>query len=431
MTPATHACNARTLQIAELLAIKCPAGDYFSVVNKCKKCSLGTWSAAGSTTCQSCPAGQYSDDRLSCKDCPAGEYSESCWKKCKSCGKGKVSKAKSSTCTVCQAGQYADRHSNICRPCLTGTYSHGSVNECKQCPRGSYSGAGEKECHTCIPGQHFNTTRLLCADCLPSFYSPRPDIPCTKCAPEKYSGLAETTCRKCPRRTKVNPDQTGCASTTPTPTHYRTPAPTRATPAPSHYLTPAPTAEPSLRTEPPVSCVFGDYFNALLGKCVECTEGDAYSGTCTMKCSKGYAPFNNHPCRPCVVNTYNPSATEASNGNCIDCPLTMVVTDERTKCVYCEPSFYRQAYPVYPYYQRSQPAECLKCAEGTYSGFQDTGCHDCPPGFGVNAEQTGCQPADSNSPTPAPTPETLMESAVRARKSVTVVPQVPLEQVQR
>ena len=133
---------------------------------------------------------------------------------------------------------------------------------------------------------------------------------------------------------------------------------------------------------PTPACAIGEFFYADQGKCVACTMELMIAGKC--KCGKGEeASFS--PCRACPMNRYKPEGEVY----CIDCAFPMVVTDTRSKCVYCEPSFYRQEY-------ETSSAECLKCPEGLYSGLQDTGCHACPGGTTVNADKTGC----TTGPTP-------------------------------
>ena len=278
------------------------------------------------------------------------------------------------------------------------------VHPCRKCVVNTYVPEGERFCKDCPLTMVVTDERTKCVYCEPSFFRQAYQVnpyyqysqpaECLKCAEGTYSGFQDTGCRECPLGTKVNANQTGCViippppPATPAPTRYITPAPTHnrtpaPTPAPTHSRTPAPTP---LRTEPPVICEFGYYL--YNGKCELCTRELAMAGNCTMKCDKGQGPIWIHPCIKCPVNLYVPEGERF----CKDCPLTMVVTDERTKCVYCEPSFFRQAYPVNPWHERSKPAECLKCALGTYSGFQDTGCHKCPLGTKANANQTGCVP---------------------------------------
>ena len=256
-----------------------------------------------------------------------------------------VSQPKASACTICPAGQYADQKNNVCRHCSSGTYSLGLVDVCTKCPTGSYSGTGETNCHKCRAGQTFDYQHKYCANCHPSFYSPNPNTPCRKCPAGQYSGSGNTSCKKCPHGTHVNPDQTGCVAPTPHPT-----------PAPTPHPTPDPTPHPTpVQTTPPVPALV-----------------------------------------PCPMNTYSSTGF----GLCDQCESPKVVTDERTKCVYCQPSFYRQQS------ENGMATECKKCPAGKISIGSGDICYDCSLGNEANAEQTDCIPIPPP-PTPAPTPENI------------------------
>ena len=85
--------------------IPCPAGTYLSG-NECKLCPRGTFSRGGSTSCESCPPGQYSEvtgdmDNRNCKTCPAGYACPGGTDK-QACPYGTWAPAGSASCRDCQ-----------------------------------------------------------------------------------------------------------------------------------------------------------------------------------------------------------------------------------------------------------------------------------------------------------------------------------------
>jgi Tyrosine-protein kinase ephrin type A/B receptor-like len=339
--------NLLIFRTTDLPVTKCEAGYYSSVNdNSCKQCPTGTISAAGSNSCTICPAGQFEFRHLVCRDCRAGKYSEAKADKCIPCGVGKVSSAKAPACTDCKAGEYASHVDNKCKICPKNTFSAGLADSCTPCAAGSYSTPGGSQCHACVPGQYVDPV-LKCVDCSPSYYSTNPNMVCKKCPPGRYSDGKAKSCRQCANGLIVNPAQTGCGKPTQMPIS-------------------------SPPTEP----------------CKPGTELDyTGNGYVCKDCMPGYAPYTSaHPCWKCRAGTYAPKAGSAS---CTICPAPKVVKG-LTSCEYCPPSFHYVGYPNQQNYPFEKEAECLKCEAGTYSGFEDSGCHKCAEGYVVNANQTGC-----------------------------------------
>ena len=372
---------------------------------ECLKCAAGTYSGLQDTGCHECPAGStVNAAQTGCEPTPTPAPTVAPTHQPTSPTTDHPTYAPVS----CVFGEYYDDVSHKCVVCTEGDAYAGKctmkcgkgqgpfyVHPCRKCVVNTYVPEGETNCRDCPLTMVVTDERTKCVYCEPSFFRQAYEVKpwyqysqpaeCLKCAPGTYSGFQDTGCRECPAGSTVNAAQTGCEpNSTPTPSRARTPAPTL-------YSNPTPTYAP-------VSCVFGERYDDVLHKCVVCTDPYAYAGKCKIKCDKGQAPFYVHSCRKCVVNTYVP---EGKNF-CYDCPLTMVVTDERTKCVYCEPSFYRYAYEVKPWFQYSEPAVCKKCPAGTYSGFQDTGCHECPADSKMNAAQTECKRMPTADPTSSP-----------------------------
>lgn len=321
--------------------------------NVCEQCPVGSWSGRGATTCNACPAGQYAFNHLICKDCPGGKYSEGARDNCIPCGKGEVAKKKSSSCTVCLTGQYANHNDNKCKPCKKGTYSLGSADSCTTCLKGTYSGSGESQCHSCIPGQYFDLTLLTCVDCKPSYYSTRPDIECQKCPCNTYSGFADTSCHVCPAGSLVNAAQSGCGSSP----------------------TPPPTFAPSISSR---SCLLGQYNDPLLQKCVDCDPGY-------------FTISSTQPCSKCPHGYYSPPNAVFSlpYGTCKAC--AEVQTPDKTECIHCPPGYLKKIYYTGsdPYSSEPEP-KCVKCAAGTYTGFNFSSCAICGPRLKVKVDQSGC-----------------------------------------
>jgi len=108
-------------------------------------------------------------DRITCHDCPVGMYQDqegqhqspitnvgnaiNILEGCKSCNGGQYSAAGSASCTNCDAGQYLEAPT-------TWLYSYATAASCKNCGIGEYSNAGATSCTRCPSGKYGNVAGL-------------------------------------------------------------------------------------------------------------------------------------------------------------------------------------------------------------------------------------------------------------------------------
>jgi hypothetical protein len=321
--------------------------DYYSAISdSCEKCPAGTYINGKYTTvldynCRECPSGsKVNADQSGCEPGPVIPITDP-----PVCGPGLEYHVTSKKCEACKVG-YAKQFSfePSCARCIPGHYAE-------------YTGS--TRCYVCYRGGIVGPDRSYCKSCDPSFYAvitpigeypytDMKDAVCAKCPKGTYTPNYEhfrSECSACPAGLEVNDEQTGCGK-------------------PTQKPTPRPTTE--LRV-----CVPGEQTLYDTKECVACLPGEA--------------PYYVHECWPCRAGTYTPNYKSAY---CLTCPTTKVV-QHRTECVFCEPSFYRYQPPSNPYPYEVE-AICMKCPAGQYSGFEDTGCHECAAGSTVNALQTGC-----------------------------------------
>jgi hypothetical protein len=382
--------------ISSLRCLRCPPNWYSTAPGKeCIRCypSDKVTNAEG-TKCELCPpsffprhylvgnSSLWNTRRDECVKCPAQTYSFPSINNatyrydstCKECPSGSRVNAAQTGCETapptdyldpskCVPGQEYDVITKKCVPCQPGFEKQFSFQRsCTPCPFGYYApGLGNAKCYLCEEEDNYVVTpnREFCESCKPSFYKqiyPLGDYPytnsksaeCLKCPKGTYS-LGNTRCLNCPEGIEVNDEQTGCGKPSPPPTR-----------------------RPTLSDADFVPCVPGQQFDRVNKVCIDCEPGNA--------------PYYIHECHPCRAGTYAPNKKSAT---CTKCPIPKVVK-YRISCEYCPPSFYYKGYPDQQQYPTEKEATCLKCAPGTYSGFEDSGCHTCPAGQVVNPDQTGC-----------------------------------------
>ena len=127
-------CNAGTYE-NEKQSIKCKdcAENTKSDSTKaiaCVDCDAGTASSVGSAKCQSCEAGTFSNVKgEDCKPCGAGLYRPSKEsdgvtttdpKTCVDCPAGWSSVGGSTKCQSCEAGTFSNVKGEVCKPCVAG-----------------------------------------------------------------------------------------------------------------------------------------------------------------------------------------------------------------------------------------------------------------------------------------------------------------------
>ena len=125
----------------------CNAGFYWSETStgeqKCFECTPGTYAAGGSTVCEQCSAGSYTE-----------QYGAS---RCDLCAAGKYTGSRGSTsCTPCEAGQAAPSvGTSICSTCGVGAYATANRQACVLCEVGKYQPAiNQESCQSCAAGKY-------------------------------------------------------------------------------------------------------------------------------------------------------------------------------------------------------------------------------------------------------------------------------------
>eukprot|EP00443_Scrippsiella_acuminata_P008163 CAMPEP_0115278270 /NCGR_PEP_ID=MMETSP0270-20121206/57669_1 /TAXON_ID=71861 /ORGANISM="Scrippsiella trochoidea, Strain CCMP3099" /LENGTH=488 /DNA_ID=CAMNT_0002694937 /DNA_START=59 /DNA_END=1525 /DNA_ORIENTATION=+ len=209
----------------------CPAGEGYPSAESpvCVVCSVGTWSAEGSTECTRCPAGTWSSERgamdaSTCIGCPKGMWSSQegspSEASCQTCPPGRWGGTEGlSECTGCSPGTWADQSgatSNaVCTACGAGKWSPqvGATVDttCMDCAPGTWSneiGASAQEsCTPCSPGTWSSlwgaTNQSTCTDCEAGKFQPAvgqasKDV-CIRCPPGKYGPMmGAAACAYCP-----------------------------------------------------------------------------------------------------------------------------------------------------------------------------------------------------------------------------------------
>nr|DBA16528.1 TPA: hypothetical protein GDO54_003912 [Pyxicephalus adspersus] len=166
-------------------------------------CRGGSFSDAGSSVCQPCPAGHYchedrtSRERMMQLVCPAGRV----------CPKG-MAVFPDEEISICPQGYYCPEGSSEAKTCPNGTYGHQpgleGVEECLQCPEGKYCyqegqrgipgptgpcpqgyhcppGTGFSMSFPCQPGSYWNMTKMgleipTCLLCPEGFFCDLPSL---------------------------------------------------------------------------------------------------------------------------------------------------------------------------------------------------------------------------------------------------------------
>jgi hypothetical protein len=301
----------------------------------CNACPIGTYSpykgALANSTCSSCAAGSYADVAASalCSKCPAGKYST------------QIGATSSETCEPCQAGKYSAiegaNTSSACLTCPAGTFgAYSSYAQCTKCPNGKYStqiGATSAEvCQSCSAGKY--SSALEGADSMHA---------CKSCPAGTYSEYdASAECSKCPAGTYS--DQTRATS--------------------------ADTCQP---------CSSGMYSAA---------EGASSASYCSNCTAGSYATESGSvQCTLCPRSTYSLSEGATDSSVCIPCDAGFFSTMGSTQCYPCQKGGYRT----------SNLDSCVSCPPGTNSSITGSAtpsnCHLCIAGFysaGAAAACTMC-----------------------------------------
>lgn len=328
--------------------VQCLSG-YYDSDGFCNKCPAGQYSAAGATTCMSCPQGTYTDKEgsTSCIPCPAGKYSSIM--------------GATSCADTCAAGTYGNKGGSgtvqDCQPCRQGTYNpNPGSTYCVQCPKGTYNdttgGSSLASCKTCPQGTttaRSGTKMLaLCIGCQAgSAYtgggSTYTGGTCTPCNPGTYSPDAGAfTCLSCAEGTSSAAGATSCTN------------------CDAGYY--------ALSSSPQCSrCDPGYYSGKVASSCKPCDPGTVSSADRTqcIPCKAGqYSPGTTDTCQTCPTNTYSPA------GAATCCTVGQYYSVKGKKCEPCPLDFYNDKLP--PEDSTAVITKCKPCSgiakDAAYSG---------------------------------------------------------------
>ena len=281
-------------------------------------CPLGTYSAAGATSCTLltgsnvgfpdatptvCSAGTIpSAMRTHCENCPPGHYcSDPTTRTITPCAVGYYAAAGASSCTQCPAGSACSRTENS-GTCPEGYYSLAGQGSCVECPPGSYCTVGI--INTCTGG--YKVGQNSCAEGLcPAGSYCILGLPPMPCPPGYISNAGDITCTAC--GSGYYQDGNAC------------------TQCPAGFFCATPVS-------PPIACFFGTYSTAGSTSCTSCTVG--------YTCGQGSSSPTQIPCPP------------GFDCSTVYTPITGISV-------------------IWP----------APCAAGTYSTGGTFGCQPCPAGY--------------------------------------------------
>lgn len=147
----------------------------------CETCPTGKASIMGSTMCVLCPSGRYAtlsadDDgggvavqvfagAKLCNNCPAGLFAEyQSTVVCSRCSQGTISKSGDSSCSSCPAGTYSTTGAS-CAACAAGMYSGSGAQVCLKCQQPFFSRLAASSCKLCVKGSYFSQSGcVLCGE---------------------------------------------------------------------------------------------------------------------------------------------------------------------------------------------------------------------------------------------------------------------------
>eukprot|EP00929_Paragymnodinium_shiwhaense_P025583 TRINITY_DN15435_c0_g1_i1.p1 TRINITY_DN15435_c0_g1~~TRINITY_DN15435_c0_g1_i1.p1 ORF type:complete len:432 (-),score=43.75 TRINITY_DN15435_c0_g1_i1:634-1929(-) len=119
--------------------------------------SAGSWAGGfiprAEETCESCPAGTYSEKKgqQQCIQCSSGKFAESKGSRsCQDCPVGRAAAQLGAVaCRACEEGKFAAEEGKmICKLCPSGSYSPNATS-CIRCPEGQHSMPGSMQCKEC------------------------------------------------------------------------------------------------------------------------------------------------------------------------------------------------------------------------------------------------------------------------------------------
>ncbi|XP_023933458.1 uncharacterized protein LOC106181652, partial [Lingula anatina] len=402
------ACNCETD-----CASNCPAGTHWNN-GSCSECPQGYYCPGGSTSMQACPAGTYNFQtsqiaRANCTDCPAGSYSFAAGSvSCDECPAGKACPIGTSVPTDCSSGQYALNGSASCENCPAGfkcpepyeppvyceegTYQNtpGQTtcvtcpagfgcphrNDTEACAAGFESFAGDALCHQCQPGNYSYAGAAICELCPVGFECSNPATAPSQCGRGFVSVGGQTTCTACQSNEYTSgPGQSSCL---PCPAGRKcsdpTQAPTSCTSGTYAYegngtCTVCPRGQYCTNPQsPPQDCPGGTYSDIGWTQCEPCPAayGCADAASTPVQCSPGqYSAEGQTACTNCTAGTFCPTGATVE----IACADGYYSETGWTACLACPPGYSCTA------------SAATACSAGTYSTGLATACTPCPLGY--------------------------------------------------
>lgn len=413
--PDKHLCTngTRICAAGEFLPYGAAGENLPDRSNDCIKCQPGTFSAVnGSVSCDECASDKYQTEsgKTSCIACP--ELTQSNGTHCNNCSHkwSRYDKVCIDNCTEQMFG-----NGRICEFCDAGQYYNDSI--CTDCPRGYIKPTGSPmECFDCSSRHSWtNTTHCTrcrenqqvvdfnCTDCEPGTYLFGDS--CTNCSVGYYqtngtNQINETTtfCQYCPKNTYQ--DQSGqndckhCDEG-------------KVTTSNECQLCSGRTGYNGTDC---VACDPGEISNGT-GYCQQCPTGWYQGGSTCRLCRLGsyQDQANQTGCKSCSEGKYSNTTGQVTcqnctgneetnlrgkgstyccpNGTCSDCGAGKKRVPNQEKCEDCPVGKYSGSAssactgcPVGYFTNKNESHTCERCADGSTSLLDLTGCIECTAG---------------------------------------------------
>ena len=388
----------------------------------------------GSSACDACPSGQYSDEEAvvtACKECPPGLLCNAS-AIIDGCEPTTYSTAGSSECTECAAGFYTTaNNSSTClecdagNKCINGNISQCDVGEyqpsqgqtaCLSCAAGYFcDSVGTQTPTECDPGKYSSERSTVCTDCDPGYACARAYDAPVQCESGTFSTGLATKCSNCSQGWyAAAPGLSECTECIAG--FY----------CPSIASGPLPCANHTTSEPGAVICIVcgvGSYQDPSdASQCVACDAGYACTLDAVQECPAGtFAASGASVCTKCAEGYYIDTPAASA---CLECPQGYQCADPAVP-VACADGFYSNSVasvecepcpaglhcpdgahavpcllgeysPIGDSFCRPCPTrhtcssptqQPLACPDGQYSPSGDWACHECPAGFSCNLDQ--------------------------------------------
>ena len=405
-TTACTACPPNSTSVAGSIRCACSRGHYsadgLATAAGCAPCPINTYSeidGTGSTRCVDCPAGYATNGTAAqssawaCVACERGSYRASNMEHCTLCAPNTFSSAAgSSSCTSCPAGTTTagaagSTSSLACLKCPPGTASSGQGADCAACPVNTFANkgalAGSTSCEPCPPNTDTRgaTSSTACTPCVAGRATTGPQTACAACPAGQFS-VAGGNCTACPANTYSSGGMGEC------------------TPCPAGTDTAGATGQTSAAACKP--CAVGYYSPGNAAACEPCPVNTYANGTAPgggtgssscLVCANGTSTGGHvgqdsaDDCTPCAAGTFSalgsnctacPAGTYASGGSrCVPCPFgtysAAVGASSASTCEAC-PAF---ANTTSTGATSSAMCRCLKGYVGAITGGPSDKCTAC------------------------------------------------------